>query len=146
MFHSAVNCTSSTFHHILQEISSGEGYKIEHPERDKVEHIAEIPITKSNGYAIICHHFLLNRFNILAGLDVLPLDCSSTLQGLFSPLPRLFNLGIFKYFSSFPRASSSRPARAFLSHSLTFSTASRPLQGNFSRVPLAFPRLPPTSK
>jgi len=34
-----------------------EGYKIGHPERDKVEHIAEIPITKSNGYAIICHHF-----------------------------------------------------------------------------------------
>lgn len=57
MFHSAANCTNSTFPHILQEISSGEGYKIEHPERGKVEHIAEIPITKSNGYAIICHHF-----------------------------------------------------------------------------------------
>lgn len=142
MFHSAANCTNSTFHHILQEISSGEGYKIEHPERDKVEHIAEIPITKSNGYATICHHF--NRARCAPAR--LFLDCSSTLQGLFSSLHRRFNLGIFKYFSSFTRASSSRPARAFLSHSLTFTTASRPLQGNFSRVPLAFPRLPPTSK
>lgn len=57
MFHSAANRTNSTFHHILREISSGKGYKNEHPERDKVEHIAEIPITKSNGYATICHHF-----------------------------------------------------------------------------------------
>jgi len=142
MFYSAANRTNSTFHHILQEISSGKSYKIEHPERDKVEHIAEIPITKSNGYAIICHHFSRAR----CAPARLFLDCSSTLQGLFSSLHRRFNLGIFKYFSSFPRASSSRPARAFLSHSLTFSTASRPLQGNFSRVPLAFPRLPPTSK
>ena len=36
---------------------------------------------------------------ILAGLDVLPLYSSSTLQGLFSS----FNLGISKYFSPVPR-------------------------------------------
>lgn len=88
MFHSAANCTNSTFPHILREISSGEGYKIEHPERDKVEHIAEIPITKSNGYAIICHHFSRAR----CAPARLFLDCSSTFQGLFSPVPHRFKL------------------------------------------------------
>ena len=118
MFHSAVNCTNSTFPHILQEISSGEGYKIEHPERDKVEHIAEIPITKSNGYAIICHHFSRAR-------------CAHA--RLFLDTSRAFLVAS----SSLHVPACSPPVRAFLSHSLTFSTASRPLQGIFSSFPRA---------